>query len=212
MSGTEHHLEEAEHAKHAAHNPFDKRVALSMAIVAAGLACTTLLSHRAHNEVLQDQILAADKITEASDQWAYFQAKKNRQYMYEADAALIADVAKDPSASSKGADQIKEWKEEAAKYKDETKGIEDKAKELETAAKEFREKAEAAHVSGNFFDLGELGIELALVLCSVAMLAKNKVFWIVGIAIGAVGFFVALCGFASAPIMHVLTHIGLFKT
>src|SRR4051812_34094187 len=68
--GTEHHLEEAHHAEHARHDPFDRRVAMTMAIVAAALACVTMLSHRAHNETLKNT-------TEAANQWAYFQAKKN---------------------------------------------------------------------------------------------------------------------------------------
>ena len=43
---------------HAA-DPFDKRVAMSMAIVAAALAFVAMLSHRAHNKVLQYQNVAA---------------------------------------------------------------------------------------------------------------------------------------------------------
>ena len=207
--GTEHHVEEAEHAQHAAHHPFDRRLAMTMAIVAAALACVTLLSHRAHNEVLQDQILAANKITEAADQWAYYQAKKNRGYMYEADAALLADVAKDPAASEGAAGQIKEWKEGAAKDKAETKDIEEKAKKLGEAAEAFREQSETAHVRGNFFDVGELGIELALILCSIAVLTKRRPFWIVGILVGVIGCAVATAGFFTEQLQPWLQRIGL---
>jgi hypothetical protein len=207
--GPEHHVEEAEHAQHAAHHPFDRRVAMTMAIVAAALACVTLLSHRAHNEVLQDQILAANKITEASDQWAYYQAKKNRGYMYEADAALLADVAKEPAASDGAAGQIKEWKEEAAKDKAETKDIEEKARKLGEAAQEFREQSETAHVRGNFFDVGELGIELALILCSIAVLTKRRPFWIIGIVAGVIGIAIAAAGFFTAQLQPFLQRIGL---
>ena len=42
--GTEHHVEEAEHAAHAAHNPFDRKVALSMAIVAAAWPASPYLA------------------------------------------------------------------------------------------------------------------------------------------------------------------------
>ena len=207
--GTEHHIEEAEHAQHAAHHPFDKRVAMTMAIVAAALACVTLLSHRAHNEVLQDQMLAAGKITEASDQWAYYQAKKNREYMYEADAALLAVGAKDPAASDKAAGQIKEWKEAAAKYKEETKEIEETARKLGETADAFRERSETAHVGGNFFDLGELGIELALILCSIAVLTKRRPFWMAGILAGVVGLVVATAGFFAAQLQPLLRTIGM---
>ena len=50
--GPEHHIEHAEHAVHASHDEFNKRVTMSIAIVAAVLACVTMLGHRAHNETL----------------------------------------------------------------------------------------------------------------------------------------------------------------
>src|SRR5947209_19386436 len=93
--GTDQHLEHAEHVQHHAHDPFDRWVAMSMAIVAAVLACVSMLSHRAHNQTLKLHILANDDITEASNRWGYYQAKKNREYMYTADAALLAVLAKD---------------------------------------------------------------------------------------------------------------------
>jgi hypothetical protein len=196
--GTEHHLQEAEHAQHAKHNPFDRRVALSMAIVAAALASVTLLSHRSHGEV---QV----KKTEESDQWNYYQAKKNRGYMYAADAELVEALAlnaPDSETGKKATKLVEKWKENAEKYEKDADKIQDDAKELQ-------HESHAAHDSSNFFDLGELGIELALVLCSVAMLAKSRMFWIVGIIVGVIGFAVALCGFVAGPILEALRHVGV---
>ena len=75
----------------------------------------------------------------------------------------------------------------------------------------FKREGHVAHGSSNFFDMGELGIELALVLCSVAMLAKSKALWIVGIVVGVLGFSVAMCGFFSEPILDALQHVGVFR-
>ncbi|HVS35040.1 MAG TPA: DUF4337 domain-containing protein [Gemmataceae bacterium] len=197
MSETEHHLEEAEHAQHAAHYPFARRVALSMAIVAAALASVTLLSHRSHAEV---QV----KKTEESDSWAHYQAKKNRGNMYKADAELLRRLNKDApdsEAGKKAADAEKKWEEVAEKDEKETAQLEEDAKKL-------KEEGESAHASSNFFDLGELGIELALVLCSVALLAKNRVFWIVGIAVGVLGFCTAMSGFFAEPLLELFRHVG----
>jgi hypothetical protein len=198
--GTEHHLEEAEHAKHAQHHPFDKRVALSMAIVAAALASVTLLSHRSHGEV---QV----KKTEESDAWNYFQAKKNRGYMYAADAQMLEALSKDAPDSETGkktALLVKKWKEDAATY-------EEDAKKKEELANDLKHEGQVAHDGSNFFDLGELGIELSLVLCSVAMLARNKLFWIAGIVIGVLGFAVAMCGFLSEPILQLFRQLGAMR-
>ncbi len=196
--GTEHHLEEAEHAQHAAHNPFDRKVALSMAIVAAALASVTLLSHRSHNEV---QV----KKTEESDKWNYYQAKKNRGYMYAADAELLEALAKGAAAGEsdeKTAKLIAKWRDTEKRYDGDAEKLQDEAKELQ-------HEGHVAHVSSNFFDLGELGIELALVLCSVALLAKRHVFWLTGIAVGGLGFLVAMGGFFVDQLQPLLHSIGL---
>lgn len=206
--GTEHHVEEAEHAQHAAHHPFDRRVAMTMAIVAAALACVTLLSHRAHNEVLQDQITAAKQISKESDQWSYYQAKKNREYMYEADAALLRLTAGQTLSANQEA-QIKEWQGGAAKYKAETKDIEEEAKKLAESAEQYRDQSELAHHRGDFFDVGELGIELSLILCSIAVLTKRKLFWVGGGVIGLIGVAVAACGFFVVQLEPLLRAVGM---
>jgi hypothetical protein len=69
--------ENAEHAHHAG----QKVVGLTTSIVAALLAMATLLGERSHTE----EVLLRG---EANDQWAYYQAKKIRSHIYEADAQV----------------------------------------------------------------------------------------------------------------------------
>ena len=45
------------------------------------------------------------------------------------------------------------------------------------------------------FDLGELGVELGLVLCSVAILTKRSLFWLIGMNATLVGVAVAATAF-----------------
>src|SRR5215472_16957151 len=53
--------------------PFDKRVAASMAAIAAAMAIVSVLGQLLANE----ELLAQQK---ASDQWAFYQAKSIRRY------------------------------------------------------------------------------------------------------------------------------------
>jgi hypothetical protein len=218
--GTEHHLEEAEHAQHHAADPFAARVAMTMAIIAAGLACVTMLSHRSHNETLAYRL-------EASDQWGYYQAKKNRGYMYDALADLRGELATDTNkvlqeiaelkakqeldspndeesaeASPAGRDKPEKGESGKDKAKSPQEKWRSKAQDYEKEGEQIKEKAEAlqhksehAHHMSALFDLGELGIELALVFCSLAVLTKRKNFWHSGLIIGAVGFGVAMLAF-----------------
>ena len=80
--GPEHQIEHAENAAHAAHDPFDRRVTISIAIVAAVLAGVTMLGHRAHNETLKLQGEALQAQTEggikhslSANKWAQYQAQ-----------------------------------------------------------------------------------------------------------------------------------------
>ena len=65
--------EEIEEHIHHAQQPFDKVVAGSMAFIAALLAIVSVLGQHYNTEVLLDQ-------QQASDQWAFFQAKNIRHY------------------------------------------------------------------------------------------------------------------------------------
>jgi hypothetical protein len=73
-----------EHAEEA-RGPFDRNVAVSMAIIAAALAVATVLGHIATTEELVNQQRAAD-------QWAFYQAKQMRRYQSEIARDLLAAI------------------------------------------------------------------------------------------------------------------------
>jgi len=225
--GTEHHLEEAEHAKHHALDPFTSRVAMTMAIIAAALAFVSLLSHRKHNEVIQEQINATTKFTEASNKWSQYQAKRIRSYMFESDAELLAALSAAPSDGGAAAceKQIKKWRDKIQTYEKGDPNWEEKRKQREKAEKEaaegdgpardpdslpnlqhkaeelteqsdhLRHEAAHAHHQANYLDSGHLGLEMGLVLSSVAVLTKRRSFWYGGVLVAAVGFMVSMIAF-----------------
>ena len=93
------HLEHAEHAGHAA-DPFDRRVAVSVAVVAALLAGISMLGHRKHNEVLQLQgdanrltTQASILHTQATDKWGEYQAVNVRDHGYEFSGKLLGEIS-----------------------------------------------------------------------------------------------------------------------
>jgi hypothetical protein len=237
MENTHEHLEHIEHTQHAAHDPFNRNVAMTMAIVAAALACVTMLSHREHNETLRLQAegnnmkteaailqTEADTLktegntfqTKASDQWSYYQAKNIRNHEYKAFLALLAVLAKDPSAGEARQKLEDDWRKQTEKYDKELVKHKADAEHLEEDARKKTEQAESkltaaeakqnqseqmqkeshhAHSRGDRFDVAELAVELALVLCSIAVLTKRSGFWLAGIACGLVGALIAVSVF-----------------
>jgi hypothetical protein len=175
MSKQEVH-EMHEHAHKVAENPQLLPVTITMSILAVLIAVDSLFGHRSNTEQLLNQ-------TKATDQWAFYQAKNIRRHADEQFYDLLNII--DVKDKEKG-DKLKEtYKKEADRYKDEQKDIESEAKKLEDESK-------SEHRKGDRFDLGEILLEAALVIASMTLLTKWRVFWYFGIALGLVG--VIICG------------------
>jgi Domain of unknown function (DUF4337) len=195
MESTHDHLEHAEHARHAAHDPFERNVAMTMTVVAALLAVVTLLSHRAHTETLRLTTLAAVYKGKASDEWNYYQAKNIRRHLYETTAEVASVLAKEAGSSARLKTAQDRWKQQVDSYKEELPEQKKRAEELDKKSVESEEASELAHHKADRFDMGELGVEMALILSSIAMLSKRKSYWYGGIAFALAGVAIAASGF-----------------
>ena len=120
------------------------------------------------------------------------QAQKIRQHMYEINAESQSTTSADAAKRSE------DWRKKAERYKDKADEIEKEARALVSEAEKHMDESHHVHHRADRFDYGELGIELALVLCSVAVLTKQRGFWFAGIVSAVVGACVA----GSAFLMH----------
>jgi hypothetical protein len=201
------HVEHAEHNEHHAQDPFNRRVAMTIAIVAAVLAGVTLLSHRGHTETLRLQAEANIVHTEKTSQWNLYQAKNVRSYLLQGlltQSDLIPPVPETKSAREKARDA---WKKQVERYEGvrgadgqrnrdagELATLMAKARELEDKAKGLEAESHHVHAAVNWIDYGHLAIELALVLCSVAVLTRQRFFWISGGVVAVLGAGLAATG------------------
>jgi len=192
MSDTHSHLEEHEHMQHAAQDPFDRNVAMTMTVVAALLAVVTLLSHRSHTATLRLTTLAAVHKGKASDEWNYYQAKNIRSHAYQTAVELSGVVAKEGGSSAKLKSAQDRWNGQLAKYKTELPEQRRRAEDFDKQADAAELEAEHVHRQADRFDLGELGVEMALILSSIAILTKRRTYWY-----GSIGFAIAGVGIAA---------------
>ncbi len=164
-------MEAHEHAEHAEHatEPFNKRVAATMAIIAAALAVVAVFGQiKVTEELLSQQ--------KASDQWAYYQAKSSRRYE--------SEIARDLFAALKG-EKTAEYAANVEKYKKDSDEIQEKAKELEKESELLGRQAVRLH-------FGEVFLEVAIVFASLAILAKRPSLWGVSIVGAVIGVSIAL--------------------
>src|SRR5436190_20389827 len=156
----EHLHEEIEH--HAEHGgaPWISWVALSTAILAVLAAIAGLLSGHHANEAMMNQI-------EASDQWAFYQAKSIKASVLEAKMTLAT------AATEK--DQ-----EKAAQYQEEQSEIKREAEHKQAEAKANFHKHEVFARSVTMF-------QIAIAIAAISALTKKRRFWFVSLVFGVAG-------------------------
>ena len=139
--------------------------------------------------------------TRASDQWAYYQFKNTRAAEYEGFIGLLDALPKSPQIGDHKSQELsQEWGAKVQKYegtelpqlKSQATQLSNQGVRYEGKAGEAIRRSYAANERGERLDIAELGLELGLVLCSLAVLTKAKSFWFIGIAAGVLGLWVAL--------------------
>lgn len=163
--------EEVEEHVHHAQNPFDKTVAASMAIIAALLAVVSVLGQHFNTEELLLQ-------GQASDQWAYYQAKDIRRFTAEATRDTLAGLKQAPGSAQT-------YDRAAKKYRKDTEDIQAKARELEHERDRSAAKA-------NRFHFGEIFLEVAIVFSSLAILMKMKAMFLGGLIAALIGIAISI--------------------
>jgi hypothetical protein len=159
----------AEHAHHT-QEPFERRVAVTMAIIAAVLATVSVIAHVLSNEELLAQ-------QQSSDQYAFYQAKSIRRY--------ASDIARDTFKSMGKEAETDAYAKNAERYQKEGEEILKEADHL---------KAESVLRGRQAFRMesGEVFLEIGIVLASLAILTKRPLIWMGSLICSAIGVAISL--------------------
>jgi ABC-type multidrug transport system fused ATPase/permease subunit len=176
---------------------FPKRVALITAIFAVILAVSSLGGNKAMKEMLLAQ-------QQASNQWAYYQAKVIREQLYRSqkmllEASLIERAGSmKPEARERIEAMVKKMADEEARYNQEKKEVEQEARKLEKERDLHRSK-------DPFFEFAEVLLQIAIVMASVSILATAPRIFYFSIGAAILGALFALNGFfliVQIPFFH----------
>jgi hypothetical protein len=143
------------------------------------VALATLLGHRASTEEIILQ-------TKATDQWALFQAKNIRLHEMQGFADLLGTLS--PADKEKTEALREKYLKEIDRYEQEKDEASEQAKELEKERESSSRRADR-------YEAGEVILEIALIICSLTLLTKKRIFWLSGIALGLIGLGTTLSGF-----------------
>lgn len=189
MAGPHENLEHAEHAEHASHH--NRGIALLIAVIALFLAFSETLGKSAQTGAISDNV-------EASNLWAFFQAKTIRMTAVGTAAeALEIDVAgvSDPATRERMQKRIDAWRATAARYNDEPSTGEGR-KQLVARAKAAEHKRDTAMARYHHYEVASAAFQIGIVLASATIITGMMVLAylsgalaIVGLAFTAIGFF-----------------------
>ncbi|HZC56904.1 MAG TPA: DUF4337 domain-containing protein [Xanthobacteraceae bacterium] len=161
---------------------FNRKIALVIAILALFLSFSETLGKGAQTE-------AATKNIEASDLWAFFQAKSIRTTVVTTAAEQMAVTvagATDQAAKDAMQKQIDAWKKTAVRYDSEPSTNEGR-KELAERAKAAEEERDLSMAKYHHYELSSAAFQIGIVLASAAVITGMVLLaWFAGL-LGLVG-------------------------
>lgn len=194
--GAHESMEHAEHAHHASAS--NKQIALLIAVIALFLALSETLGKGAQTEALSKNI-------EASNLWAFFQAKTVRMTTVRTAAeGLQTDLSKEIDATFKAAagKQIEFWQKTAQRYDDEPETNEGR-KQLVARAKAAEEKRDTSLAKYHHFEVASAAFQIGIVLASATIITGMVLLAWGALALAALGIGFTVIGMFAPHAVHL---------
>lgn len=164
------HAHEIEHQAH--HGvPLAQKVAIFTAIISS---CAALISYHSSSQQNEAFLLKNDAVikqAQASDQWAYYQAKSSKGHLMELASELLP------------ADKAKYYQQQLQKYNTQKQQIMLQAQQFEAASQSADKESDALMSTHHQESEGMLFLQIAISLASITALTKKRwLFIVAGIA------------------------------
>lgn len=166
-------------------DPWLNYLALTTVILAV---CATLSTFKGGGFSTRSVIAQA----QASDQWAYYQAKGIKGNLYDVERERLQfELEQLPATASQREhyqQQLKKLGDKVARYSAERKDIEKMARQLEV-------ERDAAQRQGKPFGVAVIFLQVAILISSIAGLFKRKLIWLAALPVGLLGLVYFADGF-----------------
>lgn len=169
-------------------------VSLTMVVIAVLAAIATLKGGGFSTRTLKEMNEATFNQSEASDQWAFFEAKSIKQNLYELELEHL-NAASAPDAAA-----VAKVKAKVEKYEKDKADITAQARKYEDARDLARKNAMNAAEHSKEMGLAITIFQIAIALGAMCLIVKKKPLWIGAMILGAM---------AAAQMIHVLYFMPL---
>jgi hypothetical protein len=140
---------------------------------------TTVLGGRTHEDAVLNQ-------NRATDQWNEYQAQKIRQYNTQLATDLMGVVAID---NKDGAAKL------AKSYADHQKKWATELTQDQNTATALQASVDSGEKKADRFDLGEVLLEIGLVIVSITLLTRSRLYWHIGLVVSTLGVIASVSAF-----------------
>ncbi len=176
-------MEHAENAEHA--SGVNKRIALLIAVIALFLAFSETLGKAAQTDSISKNV-------EASNLWAFFQAKSVRRTVVQAvseHARLSLGQAGDDASKAALTKQIDDWTKTAARYRSEPETGEG-SEQLAARAKAAEHARDLSMARYHHYEVASAAFQISIVLASATIITGMiALAWISGaLTVAGLGF------------------------
>ncbi len=132
--------------------------------------------------------------SKAANQWAYYQAKSIKGYLYEIQKeALELEYKKDKVKVSKAI--ASEYEKKIEIYSQKLKKYDGEKAEIKKEAEKWELVRDDAQNHSGIFGIAVIFLQIAILLSSIAALMKKKVLWMLGVGTGSIGLIYFANGF-----------------
>jgi hypothetical protein len=156
------------------------------------VVCATLSTFKGggfSNRALMNQ-------TSASDQWAFFQAKSLKGYIFEMQKDNLELQAELLNKSNPTHGVLAKYQEKIASYNQKIKQYEGEKAEITLKAKEFETQRDDCKLHASAFGIAVIFLQISILLSSISALSKRKYVWYLSLLVGVVGIVYFINGFS----------------
>jgi len=162
-------------------------LALTTVMLALGATLSTLRVGSFSNRSILRQ-------TQASDQWAYYQAKSIKGYLYELQKEKL-ELELKLLGETGSRNTVDEYQQKIRSYDKKIKRYDEEKAEIQKEARGLEEQRDVAVKHSMAFGYAVILFQLSILLASIAALMKKPRVWYLGLALGVAGAFYFANGF-----------------
>jgi hypothetical protein len=163
-------------------------LAISTVIIVVCATLSTFKGGGYSNRALMNQ-------TSASDQWAFFQSKSLKSYIFEMQKNNLELQSELISKSNASNEILAHYREKIAACDKKIQQYEMEKEEISRAAKKFETDRDECKLHGSAFGIAVIFLQISILLSSISALAKKKYVWFLSLCVGALGVFYFADGF-----------------